>query len=268
MLIIIDQWCSSIGLLYGQVCGHFSIKLSRVAVISKWLLLYYALFAFLLVLKHRDIETNPGPKKKETRFFSCLHWNINSILAHNKLTLLQAYNTIHQYDILCISETYLDSSISNDDTTLSLPGYNLARSDHPGNVKRGGVCILNRTLINVFSIFIPNKLVTFNDKDPLWMISDLRDKINWKNSIYKDYLKNCKTNYHYIKLQYAISEVSAAIFKGKDEYHQQLAQKLSDPSTSSKSYWSVLKIFYNGKRVPIIPPLLINKKLESDFKTF
>ena len=64
------------------------------------------------------------------------------------------------------------------------------------------VSILNRTLINVFSNFIPNKLVTFNDKDPPWMTSDLRDKINWKNSIYKDYLKNGKTNYHYIKLQY------------------------------------------------------------------
>ena len=35
----------------------------------------------------------PGPKKKETRFFSCLHWNNNSILGHNKLTLLEAYNT-------------------------------------------------------------------------------------------------------------------------------------------------------------------------------
>ena len=79
------------------------------------------------------------------------------------------------------------------------------------------VSILNRTLINVFLNFIPSKLVTFNDKDPPWMISDLRDKINWKNSIYKDYLKNGKTNYHYIKLQYAISEVSAAISKGKDE---------------------------------------------------
>ena len=99
------------------------------------------------------------------------------------------------------------------------------------------------------------------------MTSDLRDKINWKNSIYKDYLKNGKTNYHYIKLQYAISEVSAAISKGKDEYHRRLAQKLSDPSASSKTYWSILKRFYNGKKVPIIPPLLINNKLESDFKT-
>ena len=71
------------------------------------------------------------------------------------------------------------------------------------------VSILNRTLINIFSNFIPNKLVTFNDKDPPWMTSDLRDKINWKSSIYKDYLKNGKTNYRDIKLQYAISEVSA-----------------------------------------------------------
>ena len=47
-----------------------------------------------------------------------------------------------------------------------------------------------------FSNFIPNKLVTFNGKDPPWMTSNLRDKIHWKNSIYKNYLKNGKTNYH------------------------------------------------------------------------
>ena len=106
-----------------------------------FILCFYAVFAVLLLLKHRDVDINPGPKKRETRSFSCLHWNVNSILAHSKLTLLEAYNTIHQYDILWISETYLDSSVSNDDTTLSLPGYNLAQSDHPGNVKRDGVCL-------------------------------------------------------------------------------------------------------------------------------
>ena len=115
--------------------------------------------------------------------------------------------------------------------------------------------------MNVFSHLIPNKLVIFNDKDPPWMKSNLRDKINWKNSIYKDYLKNGKTNYHYIKLQHAISEVSVAISKGKDEYHRRLAEK-TDPSANSKAYWSVLKRFYNGKKVPIIPPLLVNNNLE------
>ena len=49
-------------------------------------------------------------------------------------------------------------------------------------------------------------------------------------------------------------------------YYYQLAQKLNDPKTSSKTYWSILKTFYNGKKVPLIPTLFINKKLEPDFK--
>ena len=66
------------------------------------------------------------------------------------------------------------------------------------------------------------------------------------------------------KMQYL--EVSIALSRGKDDYHGQLAQKLIDPSASSKTYWSILKRFCNGKNVPIIPPLSINNKLESDFK--
>ena len=67
------------------------------------------------------------------------------------------------------------------------------------------------------------------------------------------------------KMQYQ-KYISVAISKGKDEYHRQLAQKLSDPSVSSKSYWSILKRFYNRKKVPVVQPLLINNKLESDFE--
>ena len=45
-----------------------------------------------------------------------------------------------------------------------------------------------------------------------------------------------------------------------------LANKLMDPTTSSKTYWSILKTFYVGRKIPIIPLLLINGKLETDFK--
>ena len=62
-------------------------------------------FAFLLLLKHGDIEINTGPKTKETIFFTCFHWNVNSILANNKLSLLEAHKTIYQYDILFMSYT-------------------------------------------------------------------------------------------------------------------------------------------------------------------
>ena len=102
-------------------------------------------FCFFTSPENGDIKINPWPKKKETRFFSFFRLNVNNILAHNKLSLLEAYNTIYKYDILCISETYLDSSVSVDDTTPSLPGYSLVRSDHLTMLK--GVvfaCILKR----------------------------------------------------------------------------------------------------------------------------
>ena len=75
MSISIDQWRASIGLLYGQVYGHFSIKLSRGCCEFKmvaFILRFHAVFAFLLLLKQGDVEINPGPKKKETRFFLVL----------------------------------------------------------------------------------------------------------------------------------------------------------------------------------------------------
>ena len=144
MSISIDQWRASIGLFYDHVYGHI-----RIVII---VLCFFAAFAFLLLLKHEDLEANSGTKKKEARFFSCFQSNLNSILAHNKLPLLEAYNTIHKYDILCISKTYLDSSVSVDGTTLSLSGYNLVRSDHPSNIKRGGVYLYYKDNLSLRSI--------------------------------------------------------------------------------------------------------------------
>ena len=61
-------------------------------------------------------------RREKQDFFSFFHWNVNRILAHSKLSLLEARNNIHQYDILCISKTHLESSVSIYDTTVSLPG--------------------------------------------------------------------------------------------------------------------------------------------------
>ena len=55
------------------------------------------------------------------------------------------------------------------------------------------VNIFNKTIITIFSNLTPNKLVTFNDKDPPWMTEKLKGKIKWKQKVYRDYLKNGKT---------------------------------------------------------------------------
>ena len=91
-----------------------------------------------------DIELNPGPKPSSFKFFSICHWNLNSITSHDFLIvkLLTAYNVMHKLDIICISESCLNSDTSSNDDNLNIPGYNLSRADHPSGNPRGGVYIL------------------------------------------------------------------------------------------------------------------------------
>ena len=89
----------------------------------------------ILLLQHGDIETNPGPQKEKKEDFSCCHWNVNSHIACNlsKLFQLEAYNSVHKYDFICISETFFGSSIQEGDKNIQLDRYNLLRADHPSN---------------------------------------------------------------------------------------------------------------------------------------
>ena len=64
----------------------------------------------------------------------------------------------------------------------------------------------------------------------------------------------------------AVSEVSQLIEKSKDEYYYRLGELLNDSSTSAKSYWTILKTFYNKRKIPLIPPLLVNNSFVTDFK--
>ena len=102
-----------------------------------------------------DTELNPGPKKyKSCDNFSLCHWNLNSIPAHDfsKLSLLEAYKTYHMYDVLFLSETYLDFSVPYDDLRLNLSGYKLVRADNLSNNKRGGVSIYFKETLAIRSV--------------------------------------------------------------------------------------------------------------------
>ena len=110
-----------------------------VAVIKTWLAAWFC----SLLLLGGDVELNPGPEHSSSNAFYIGHWILNSISAHNyvKVFLFKAYIAIHKFDIICISETYLDSSPPFDDNNLEISGYTLVHSDHLSNNKKSGVCI-------------------------------------------------------------------------------------------------------------------------------
>ena len=149
MPVNVSQWRAGMCIFY--CCTHplVNMKIRNFSHISKskcTTAYFYHLFCSMFLLKHGDIEINPGPTKKNHSYFSCCHWNVNSLAALNmlKVSSLEAYNTIHKYDFICISETYLDSSICTDNDDLSINGYKLIRADHPSDTKRGGVCIYHK----------------------------------------------------------------------------------------------------------------------------
>ena len=79
---------------------------------------------------------------------------------------MQAYNAVHKYDIICLSETYLNSSIPYDNDNLEIPGYNLIRAHHPSENKRGDVCIYykNTLPLKVLDIHILQERINFELK--------------------------------------------------------------------------------------------------------
>ena len=60
-------------------------------------------------------------------------------------------------------------------------------------------------------------------------------------------------------------DISNAISSSKMKYHECLADKLNDSKTAPKTYWAILKTFVNGSKIPLIPPLLVDNKLVTDF---
>ena len=69
---------------------------------------------------------------------------------------MEAYNAIQKFDILYLSETFLNSSLQNGDDSLVLKGYKPVRADNPSDLKRGGVCIYFKQSLPIKVLNITN----------------------------------------------------------------------------------------------------------------
>ena len=115
MSVYVLQWRAGTGNFYKcthpqikiKYCSHYSFNI-RIILTAFFDNLFYQ----ICLVQHGDIELNSGPNKK-SKPLTCYHWNVNSLTAHKMLkkSSIEAYNCIHNYDSICISETYLDSSV-------------------------------------------------------------------------------------------------------------------------------------------------------------
>ena len=163
----VKNLCQVYRRLMKNIPAAFHLRFLKIADITVFLLS----FIQNLLSCCGDIEENPRPKYSSLTF---CHWNLNGLTAHDstKISRLQAFITQRNYDIICLTETFLNSSIPSDDTKIKIDGYNLIRSDHPSDSKKGGVCIyykkhiplILRDDINTLDNFLVTEIRSQNEK--------------------------------------------------------------------------------------------------------
>ena len=60
-------------------------------------------------------------------------------------------------------------------------------------------------------------------------------------------------------------DLTNAITNSKSACHRRIASKLNDPNSAPKADRSILKSFVNNKKIPLIPPILVNDQLVTQF---
>ena len=78
------------------------------------------------------------------------------------------------------------------------------------------VNLLNDIITNIFTNFVPNKVIMCDDRDPPWINDNIKKKTRWKNSMHKNYKRNGKKTEDYQLLTKALSEVFQLIEKSKN----------------------------------------------------
>ena len=128
------------------------------------------------------------------------------------------------------------------------------------------VTVFNEALLNIFRNYVPNKNITVDDKDPVWMNDFVKSKIKIKNLLFKQYIQNGRFESDFMFLENTVKELNDLISSTKALFYENLAKKLNNPLLQAKTYWSILKTFYNDKKIPLIPPLLVDDKFVTDVK--
>ena len=107
-------------------------------------------FFEMILLLSSDIEIQPGPppgvlndpvRGFSGSFFSFCNCNINTLSKNDfqRVSLLEAHNSIFKYDIISLCETSLNEATKVPENILK--GYHFFSSNHPSGEKKGGVGI-------------------------------------------------------------------------------------------------------------------------------
>ena len=100
--------------------------------------------------------------------------------------------------------------------------------------------MFNKSIKNIMSNYIPHETITRNDRDPSRINKDSKQLILDKNYAYILYIRSNKSLQFLNQFQFLQINLSSLNEESNNQYYTRLSQKLLDPKTSQRSYWSIL----------------------------
>ena len=155
---------------------HYRIK--RASVTTAYYHNSTAAFRPIIQLLH-DIELNPGPAncstknefKKSTGNVKIAHLNVHSLKCREHFVLVKEAVLENKFDIFTISETWLNSSVS--DLEIEIPGYIIYRIDCQTKNSSGVCAYVSR---NYRTEYLSNiSLITASGFHQLWLKIHIRN---------------------------------------------------------------------------------------------
>ena len=97
------------------------------------------------------------------------------------------------------------------------------------------------------------------------MTGIIKKSLKERCKLTKLFHKNGQRKVDHDKVLEKSEECTKQILEAKENYILKMTKKLADSNTSPKSYWTILSRLLYDKKLPAIPPLLVDGKMASDF---
>ena len=127
------------------------------------------------------------------------------------------------------------------------------------------VSTFSDSFLTIMSFFIPNKVVTIDDRDAPWVTPEVKKMLCKNKKAFSTWIKkgrNPTTRYNIKQIQL---DTNRMINNAKTKYIKDLSNKICDPTTGSKAFHTAFKRLSNKKKITSIPPLLENGHFISNF---
>ena len=126
--------------------------------------------------------------------------------------------------------------------------------------------LLNRTILNIMSNFVPNEVITVRPCEPEWLNRDIKKMLKKQRKVFNRYKRNGYKTEDKIAVDRLRSESQKAILNAKEKYLKDLGKKLADPTTGQKAYWRILNKLLNKCKIPRVPPIFVQGKFITNCK--